>query len=131
FFASSFARSFILEKVLFDRLGDYQIFEDLLAESGSAAWVNTPRRSFKGYQRLREKHGPSIASIHVSGKNWGMACNSIHFMDLASYLMDDSGANLNLSGHLHELPCKRRGFIELGGSFEVTGDRLRLELMCE
>jgi len=54
--------------------------------------------------------------FHVDGKNWGMACNSIHFIDLFAYLTGDSFIKLDESGMDKEIyKSKRERFVEFGG----------------
>src|SRR5947209_4742456 len=45
----------VLEKVLFQKIEDYEAVGALLKERGVRAWVNCPRRLWPFYQALRER----------------------------------------------------------------------------
>lgn len=77
----------LLEKFLFQSIGDYAHVETLLAKKGVNAWVNFPRRQWPGYQSLRQHFagGPIGAEI-VLGRQVSLGSNACHFLDLATYL---------------------------------------------
>ena len=59
-------------------------------------------------------------NFSVKGGNWGLACNSIHFLDLFSWMSGDKieGINTdNLENNWFE--SKRKGFWEVNGSLEI------------
>ena len=71
--------------------------------------------------------------MKVEGSKWGMGCNSIHYMDLFSYL---SGCNDFKFAEVHledKVPdAKREGFKEFMG--RLKGENSRgdsLELICQ
>jgi len=78
----------VLEKILFQDIESYQIIGNLIKETHTPTWVNHPRRMFKHYQHIKEfialANEPIIFT--VAGGNWGLACNTLHFMDLCSFL---------------------------------------------
>ncbi len=79
----------VLEKVLAQSLHDLQIIQSSITKS-EGAWVNTPRRMMPWYQELKDTiglHAPF--QITFSGGLWGLACNSIHFIDLACWLSEE------------------------------------------
>ena len=58
---------------------------------GANAWVNTPMRIMEWQQSIKQQVKKYIewpVSIEDSGSDWGMACNSIHNIDLISWLID-------------------------------------------
>lgn len=77
----------LLEKFLFQSIGDYAHVEALLAKKGVNAWVNFPRRQWPGYQSLRQHFagGPIGAEI-VLGRQVSLGSNACHFLDLVTYL---------------------------------------------
>lgn len=114
--AESRVANMVLEKFLFPRLDEYGEIGALLAEKGVNAWVNCPRRMFADYQALKETlRGPLV--ITVQGGMWGLASNAIHFVDLASWLADETFTVFDasgLDGTLHQ--SRRPGYKELSGS---------------
>ncbi len=77
----------ILEKVLFQDIASYSKIENLIEDKDVKAWVNHPRRLFN-------IHAPFLADIRkskklsfqVSGVNWGLGSNGLHFLDLLAWL---------------------------------------------
>ena len=68
--------------------------------------------------------------ILYSGSNWGMGCNSIHFLDLFAYLSKTK----NIKKYYYNLDkkfysSKRKGYIEFKGilKFEIDNSSLVLE----
>lgn len=126
-------RRIVLEKVLFQDRPAYSEAERLLAAAGAEAWVNCPRRSFELYKGIRSFFGQEIPGhIEVSGGGWGLACNGIHFMDLAAFLFGSLplhvGTNDLVDG---AIPSKRAGYIEVEGTLSVLFDGGRkLLLTC-
>jgi predicted dehydrogenase len=127
-------RNLLLEKVLFQRLSDYTSASELLRQSGSQAWVNCPRRSFPIYELLRNFFADdSLQHVDVQGGNWGLGCNSIHFVDIIAHL--GGGELHSISTELLDkdlIDSKRAGFKEFTGtllgrcgdaSFNITAKR--------
>jgi hypothetical protein len=90
-------RNFIFEKILFQKEKDYFEISELLKQKGINAWVNCPRRLFNGFRLLKElfsKNEPIFLS--VTGGNWGLGCNSIHFIDLFAFITEDYDIELSM-----------------------------------
>lgn len=107
----------ILEKVAFQSVDDFESVLQRLRRKHVKAWVNCTRRMYPIYQALKKKlENESRISFHANGKNWGMACNSIHHIDLFAYLTGDASIELDGSGMDKDLyKSKRGGFVEFGG----------------
>jgi hypothetical protein len=122
----------IFEKVLFQAINEYTEIEALLKKHNVTAWVNCPRRLYPSYQQIKALVNPNeVLSMKVSGSGWGMACNSIHFIDLFSYLCNE--ANLQTTENnldLELLESKRAGFYELTGKAKFMIGEHALELEC-
>ncbi len=84
-------------------------------------WVNTPRRAMKFYSDLKQKIGTDIPKrINLHGGLWGMACNSIHFIDLVEWLTEQhliSVDTTNLDKKWVE--AKRPGYYEVTGEISL------------
>jgi len=112
-------RYWVLEKVLTQSSEELREIQSALA-SCEGAWVNTSRRMMSWHQSLKDafaNRGPLEVS-HSAGL-WGLACNSIHFIDLVAWWSGESLVSVDTSGldHLwHE--SKRAGY------FEITGELL-------
>ena len=126
-------RYLILEKVLFQSIGEYIDAKRIFENHDIKVWVNCPRRMFEFYASIKlslSKDKPIL--MEVSGGNWGLACNSIHFIDLFSFLTGSSV--VSVSTELLEkkiFPSKRPGHIEMFGILGVEfDDGHALKLCC-
>lgn len=88
---SCVVQNIIFEKVVFQKEQDFEIISKLLIKNKINAWVNCPRRMFSTYKTIKQDLDiTKPLKMSVKGANWGMACNAIHFIDLFSFLVNDS-----------------------------------------
>lgn len=113
----------VFEKFLFQKRSDYDEIQTLLKEKSIKAWVNQWMSSSKAFQEMASWFDQNLKEIVISGKAWGMACNSVHFLD---YLDSLSGrSNLNLKTCKIDkkvLKSKRHGYYELTGTIVIQSD---------
>lgn len=115
-------RYLIMEKILFQKIEDYAFIDSLLKQKGVKAWVNCPRRMWPLYREIKEKiRGAQRVDYNVTGSNFELGCNSIHFLDCMAYLTDQSSFSLNTdqldSG---TVPARRPEFFEFTGTIYGT-----------
>lgn len=106
----------ILEKILAQSLYDLKrIITSTRIASG--VWVNTPRRSMELHQLIKHSLEQQIPIKGVVGNNyWGLACNSIHFLDLFSWWSGEELTSIDTSHLDHKwFKSKRSGFYETTG----------------
>jgi hypothetical protein len=118
-------RYVILEKVLFQRLDDYDAVARRLADEGIAAWVNCPRRLWPHYQHLREEIAePAGLTIHAAhGPAIGLGSNAVHMLDLLAFLSRCDDIEIDASRlHLYRGPIKRNA-IEFTGTLVAQTKR--------
>lgn len=111
------ANFWILEKVISQSTCDLEKVKSELSFP-LHSWVNTPRRLMYWHKCLKEHLESSFPlKIVKSGAMWGLACNSIHFIDLVSWWTNETLVSVNCTG-LSQVwfESKRQGF------YEVTGD---------
>lgn len=115
----------VFEKVLFQRRGDLDAVAEALRQRSIAAWVNCTRRTWPGYQELQGRlAGAGPLHMQVQGGEWGLACNSIHFIDIFCLLSGEAVASVGTSGlQLPAIESKRPGYIEFLGSLDVQYER--------
>ena len=117
----------IFEKVLFNKLSDYDPVDKLLKEKRINAWVNTVRRVYPYYIELKERlnFGGTPISFSLQGNKWGIGCNTIHYVDFLAFLsntkepfiFDTSGLDTQI------IESKRKGYIEFTGTISAkSGD---------
>ncbi|WP_411751139.1 Gfo/Idh/MocA family oxidoreductase [Serratia sp. (in: enterobacteria)] len=124
--------NFLLEKVMFQSLTQLHEAINLLKSKGAKAWVNCPRRMYDFYKDLKVVlDGDEFVSLKVCGSEWGMACNSIHFIDLWAFLSKDVKYNLKctkLEPVIYE--SKRPGFMEVYGILTGNSKNSYFEFIC-
>jgi len=111
-------RFLILEKVLFQKLEEYNLSSELIKTKNIDCWVNHTRREFPFYKKLKNVLSEEKQiSFSVQGGDWGLACNGLHFIDLVSYLANSDRLTLNKE-YLNDkiYPSKRMGYIEVQGT---------------
>jgi hypothetical protein len=122
----------ILEKFLFPQLSDFEIVKKLFDDRPTMrVWVNCTRRTFSTYKDIAAKisqKGPIYFS--VTGSGWGLGCNSIHFVDLFSYLSKSIDLKvLSESIDNEYFDSKRAGYIEFSGGLylgDTSGNRMEV-----
>lgn len=120
----------VIEKFLFNSQADFDAVQNLLEQHQTKAWVNCPRRMYPGYQKLKKSLQVPI-EINVKGISWGLACNSIHWLDLMHYL--NPAKQYTVKGELGAvIESKRPGYIEFNGSLLIRDEyHNTLHLFCE
>jgi predicted dehydrogenase len=117
-------KNILLEKVLFQSIREYKLVQELNNKYPAVnLWVNHPRRISSFYHFLKNRisaDGDSIKSVNVTGIDWGLACNSLHFIDLISFLTGEKICDFSNSFLDKSLTkSKRQGYIEFHGT--LTG----------
>ena len=124
----------IFEKVAFQSENQFEEIIHILKKNSIKSWVNCTRRFFQAYINLREElkdQGPII--FKLTGSDWGLACNSVHFLDLFCFLISNEQievTEINLENKIYE--SKRKGYIEFYGSFmgsSINGSQF--EIRCD
>ena len=117
-------RFLILEKVVFQSNADFEVIIDLLNAKKIKTWVNCPRRMYPFYQEMKKRfYADEHIVFNLFGGGWGLACNSIHFLDLFSYITGNNRILLNGSGLDRSIQQhKRQGFKEFTGILRGTTD---------
>lgn len=89
-------------------------------------YINLPRCAMPWYQEIKDKlaiKGPK--EIVVSGGRWGLACNSIHHLHLASFFTGESIVSVKINNCDGPLwyETKRKGFYDFFGTIEAEYSR--------
>jgi hypothetical protein len=109
----------ILEKILAQSINDINEIKNLINDHNHA-WVNTPMHTWPLYKELLNLY-PRPKNLAASFLNFrGLACNSIHYIDLISRWTNAEIENIDVS-HLSKfwIPSKRLGFYEIEGKLNL------------
>ncbi|NYT39226.1 Gfo/Idh/MocA family oxidoreductase [Sphingomonas sp. R-74633] len=126
---ASSVRYLLLEKVLFQDLAHYDAAQQLFASCGTSVWVNCTRRAYPIYDRVRDFFaGRPLWQMNVSGGEWGLGCNGVHFLDLYAFLGGET-VNAFSTDALDPqvIASKRSGFHEFTGTLTGTSPSGRFE----
>ena len=118
----------ILEKIVFQNVEDFYTAINLLSKNNIKSWVNCSRRTFKIYKKIKKYIDGRRITMKVTGNDWGMACNSIHHIDLFLFLTNQDSLSFDNSKLKKEIiHSKRENFFEIKGKLSANtkrGDRL-------
>jgi hypothetical protein len=118
-------RWLILEKVVFQSEGEFADIVERCRRAGVRAWVNCWRRAVPDYRDLAAiLRGDGPVTMHVSGGDWGLGCNAIHFLDYLAFVTGSGAWRADESTRLDPvlLPSRRTGFLEFTGTLGGTMD---------
>ncbi len=119
--SKSAVRFILFEKLLFQKKGDYFEIEELLKKRNITSWVNCSMRTMPAYfLRKADIKKDDKVSLTVSGSQFGLITNSIHYIDYLSFLTDCDDFKIG-TDLLDKKPfeSKRKGFLELNGVLNI------------
>ena len=113
-------KAIILEKILFNKFEEFETVQAILDDLGVPCWVNCSRNIWPGYQALKETlGGKAVTSYTVSGSDWGLGCNAIHFIAALEYVAGEAVTSLAMDETAAIRESKRAGYKEVTGT--LTG----------
>ena len=127
-------RHFIIEKFAFQNEEHFSEAINLYQEQPTKMWINLNKRYSEFYNTIQGSTSTlSEGKMVVKGKNWGLICNAIHFIDLYQFLFAVTPEKIDPSGLSREIyESKRAGYSEIDGILKVSAckDRYQLEILC-
>lgn len=126
----------VLEKFLFPFASEYIEAEELFENVDTKVYVNCAKRMWPNYVEFK-KHIQNIKyekiNLTVSGVNWNLASNAVHYIDLLFYLTEEKLIQLDsskISDNIYD--NKRQGYVEFAGELSgITPNGHSLVLKCE
>ena len=121
----------ILEKLLFSKEEEFSEALKLNENEDIKIWVNqwmSAEPSFRNlcsYFKTNEK-----IEVSIHGDNWGLCCNSVHYLELFDFLCQKKELNIQKYEFEKVFFSKRKGYLELNGKIEIVssnGSKLLLE----
>ena len=110
----------LLEKVLFQDLGEYAKAAEVLGPLASSTWVNCAQRMWPFFTDLRARfHNDSDLQVMITGSQWGLGCNAVHNTDIAEFLWDGAKTHEAILDQA-VIDSKRAGFKEFTGALTTT-----------
>lgn len=124
----------VIEKIAFNARETFTRVASRLKAAGVQGVVNCPRRLWPRYRALAERIRLAGAPVRITvrGRNIGLACNGVHFIDLLQMLSGETDVRLNDSHISSPFPAKREGYYEVFGvSSYCTPSGSSLDLIVE
>ena len=111
----------ILEKILTQSHDELINLRNHFA-SQENVWINTPWRTMAIYKSLKDSiDSSSSMRLSFTGFNWGLACNSVHFLDLTSWITGESLSTIDVRGLKSPwFESKRTGFYDTTGTLKAA-----------
>ena len=123
-------KNFLLEKVVFQSKGQFNDITKLNSKEDVSIYCNFVSRYFPNYIEIKKEISKEPFKMIVSGGDFGLACNALHYIDIFQYLREDISNivsyNLqeNLNGNIRgEVYKELHGALYLTNSF---GDSLSI-----
>lgn len=112
----------ILEKVLSNSVESLDQINFLIYEkSKSKAWVNTFFRTLDWFKEIKNNLEFENIKVQVAGGNWGIACNTIHFIDFVEWLTNENLIEIDTTRlENHWFASKRDGYFEINGALNLS-----------
>jgi predicted dehydrogenase len=126
-------RGWVLEKILFNKLNDYDWASDFTILKNSKCWVNCSMRMMDMYQELPRLLGSDSFSYSVTGSQFGLITNSIHYLDHIAWICGNENYTLDSSSLIPVLnPSKRAGYFEINGNLraEFNDSKIQASFNC-
>lgn len=108
----------VLEKVLAQSKSELDVIKNAVDSNKSQAWVNTPRRMMSWHKDIKNRFKSNTPlTLKVNGDSWGLACNSIHFIDLLAWWTDEKLESVSTDKLDKKwFKSKRDGYWEVSGT---------------
>lgn len=115
--SSTHVNHLVLEKLLFTEKEDYEVISNILDKKDTKTWVNCPMRMMPFYKKLHTQFNNSSVHYHVTGSQYGLITNAIHYLDHLAYITGDNHFKLDLN-YLDSqiINSKRPGYYEITGT---------------
>jgi len=115
-------KTIILEKILFNKFEEFDTVQAILDDLDVPCWVNCSRNIWPGYQQLKQTlGGKNVTSYTVSGSDWNIGSNAIHFMAALEYVAGEPITGLSMeSSRAVTRESKRAGYKEVTGTLIGT-----------
>ena len=122
-------RWIVFEKFLSNQIREYTQIKFLLKKRNISAFVNCTRRSFPFYKKLKKTIFKKKFHMTVIGNNISMGSNSIHFIDLFQFFLEDTikfSCDINID---EKFKSKRRGYYDFNGTLFVYSNNSSLSII--
>lgn len=133
-FKFTYPKNIIMEKLIAQSLTEIKKINSILNNKKTKVWVNTQMRTYIFYKKLK-KHikGKEKFFIKIYGNDWGLACNSIHYMDVYSWMIEKDINIISVNAkNKNFYKSKRSGYYEFFGEINIKFEGgSKMKLICK
>jgi len=117
------AENWILEKILTQNVEQIDLIEMNFGH-GQQTWVNLMLRELSWLKDgQKEILKQNMTTFETDGRDWSLACNVPHHLDLVGWLSGGQLQKIDTSGLCHEWrESKRKGYFDLLGTIKAQYD---------
>ncbi len=122
-------KNILLEKFVFFKTEQFLKIFQTLKKKKINVWVNCLRREVSIFHKIKKKIKGEFVLTYKS-KNWGLGCNSIHFLDLFCFLSNSTKIIINRSNLYKKIyKSRRKGYMEFKGliEFKIRNSKLLIQ----
>lgn len=132
--SSVIVKNIILEKFLFNKLSDYKKALKISSSKSNSIFVNQWILQSLKLRNIFDRFKNYKLDFKVTGIEWGMASNIVHFIDMVRYFKiskfnSPTIIKKNLSPVIRS--AKRSGFYEVYGNLSIKYGKHNLYVNCE
>ncbi len=132
--SSVLVKNIILEKFLFNKLADYKKALKISSSKSNSIFVNQWILQSLKLRNIFDRFKNYKLDFKVTGIEWGMASNIVHFIDMVRYFKiskfnSPTIIKKNLSPVIRS--AKRSGFYEVYGNLSIKYGKHNLYVNCE
>jgi len=107
---------FIVEKILESNILNFEKIEF----DTKNVFVNMPIRNISPFRIIKSNLNSSKINATLTGENWNMICNSLHYINYISYAINSSVQNISIKKLEEPYKLVRKNFIDFNGKITVV-----------
>ena len=122
-------KNILFEKFVFFKTEEFLKTFQILKKNKINVWVNCLRREISIFHKIKKKIKGDFEMTYKS-KNWGLGCNSIHFLDLFCFLSNSKEIIINRYNLYKKIyKSRRKGYMEFKGliEFKIKNSKLLIQ----
>ena len=123
----------IFEKILFNNLNQYSKALKLIKKNNFNSYVNCTNRMYNYVDFVKKiVNLNNLKKIEMTGSNWGMCCNYIHYIDLFLFILKKKTFNFYrpfLNNKFSK--SRRKNFFELYGKLLFKVNDIDISIKCK
>ena len=106
---------FIVEKILESNISNFE----KIAFNTKNIFVNMPLRTISPFRIIKSNLNSKKINATLTGGNWNMICNSLHYINYISYAINSSVQNILIKKLEKPYELVRKNFIDFNGKITV------------